>query len=91
LPNALQAIEHASESLRAHGDCARQATQALPSTRFSAPNVALRSRTTPPIAISLPQRAQFSPQEIAGSRVVSQCALSASTGAGFRRDPIPQS
>jgi hypothetical protein len=89
--NALQAIEQASESPRLHARCLRHAAQALPSTRFSATNEALRSRKTPPVATSLPQRAQFSPQETSRWRVIARCALSASTGAGFRRDRIPQS
>jgi hypothetical protein len=89
--NALQAIEQASESLRLHARCLRYTAQALPSARFFASNDALRSRKTPPIAISLPQRAQFWPQEIACSRVIPRRALSASTDAGFRRDAIAQS
>jgi hypothetical protein len=72
-------------------DCSRDTAQALPSIRFSAPNFALRSRKTSSIATSSPQRAQVSPQDSACSRVVSQCALSASTDAGFCLDPIPQS
>jgi hypothetical protein len=88
-PRALQAIERASESPRLHARYLDHAAQALPSTRFSATNDALRSRKTSPIATSLPQRAQFSPQEIACARVISRCALSASTNAGFRRDRIP--
>jgi hypothetical protein len=64
--HASQAIEPASESpcLLAH------VPQALPWTRFSVPNDALRSRKTSSIAISLPQRAQFSPQDSACSRVI---------------------
>jgi hypothetical protein len=72
-------------------DCWRDTAQALPPTQFSAPNDALRNRKTPPIVTSLPQRAQFSPQETACARVISRCALSASINAGFRLDPIPLS
>jgi hypothetical protein len=89
--NASQAIEQVSEFLRSHNDCARYSAQALPSARLFAPNNAPRSRKTPPTAIGLPQRARFSPQDSAGSRAIPQCGLSASTDAGFRRDPIPQS
>jgi hypothetical protein len=89
--HALQAIERASESPRSHARCARHAAQAFISTRFSATNDALRNRKTPPIATSLPQRAQFSPQEIACARVFPQRALSSSTGTGFCRDAIAQS
>jgi hypothetical protein len=89
--NASQAIEQASESPRLNARCSRYTAQPLSSIRFSAPNDALRSRKTPPIATSLPQRAQFSPQDFAGSRVIPRCALSASANAGFRLDPIPQS
>jgi hypothetical protein len=89
--NALQAIERASESPRLHARYLGRAAQALPSTRFSATNDALRSRKTSPIATGLPQRAQFSPQEIARARVNSRCALSASTNVGLVLDPIPQS
>jgi hypothetical protein len=86
--NALQAIEQASESPRAHARLLAHVPQALPSTRFSVTKDALQSRKTPPIAISLPQRAQFSPQDFACSRVIPRCPLSASTDAGFCLDPI---
>ena len=81
--HALQAIERASESPRLHARYLGHAAQALPSTRFSAMNDALRSRKTPPIATGLPQRAQFSPQEIACARVFSRCVLSTSINVGF--------
>jgi hypothetical protein len=73
--NALQAIEQRYESPRSLRDRTRDTSQGLPSTRLSTPNDALRSRKTSPIATSLPQRAQFSPQETACSRVIPRCAF----------------
>jgi hypothetical protein len=87
--HALQAIERTSESPRLHARDLGHTAQALRSSRFSATNGALRSRETSPIATGLPQRAQFSPQEIACARVNSRRALSASANAGFGRDRIP--
>jgi hypothetical protein len=91
LSNVLQAIEQASNLYACTCDCSRCTVQALPSTGFSAPIDALRSCEKSAIAISSPQRAWFWPHHFACSRVISQCALSASTRAGFCLDPMPQS
>jgi len=86
--NTAQAIERAFEFLWAHRRLRAQPLQALPSTRFSASNDALRRCKTPSIATVPPQRAQGLPQDFACSRVISRCALSTSTNAGFRLDPV---
>jgi hypothetical protein len=68
--HARQAIEQTFEFLSSHGDRSRYALQALPSTRFSAPNDALRSRKRSTLAFSSPQRARFWPHDFAGWRVI---------------------